>query len=92
MANFPPFSTRALCRRIRQGSLYLSGDLLKKYDEDALNRIGRELEKTQHGIREEPLASEDLEAVQGRGEEISRVRSAILILESYREKRGSRSN
>jgi len=79
-------SAYAMSRDIAEGYVLLNATLLKSYTESELMQLRQQLEKVQREIRADQPASDDVQAIQKRGRKISRISSALLILDTRRKR------
>jgi len=86
MANFLGGSAYAMSRDIAEGYVLLSAALLKSFSVPELMQLRQQLEKVQREIRADQPASDDVQAIQRRGRKISRISSALLVLDTMRKR------
>ena len=86
MANFLGGSAYAMSRDIAEGYVLLSAALLKSFSASELMQLRQQLEKVQREIRADQPASDDVQAIQRRGRKISRISSALLVLDTMRKR------
>lgn len=86
MGNFVGGSAYAMSKDIAEGYILLNAAILKKFTEVELTQLRHELEKVQKEIRGEQPPQNDLAAIQKRGRKISRISSALLILNTLRKR------
>jgi hypothetical protein len=86
MANFLGGSAYAMSRDIAEGYVLLSAALLKSFSASELMQLRQQLEKVQREIRADQPASDDVQAIQRRGRKISRISSALLVLDTLRKR------
>jgi hypothetical protein len=86
MANFLGGSAYAVSRDIAEGYVLLSAVLLKGFSPAELMQLRQQLEKVQREIRADQPASDDVQAIQKRGRKISRISSALLVLDTMRKR------
>ncbi|HEV8336061.1 MAG TPA: hypothetical protein VGR67_06595 [Candidatus Polarisedimenticolia bacterium] len=86
MANFMGGSAYAMSKDIAEGYVLLNANLLKKFTPVELAQLRQQLEKVQKEIRSEQPAQDDVQAIQKRGRKISRVSSALLVLDTLRKR------
>jgi len=86
MGSFMGGSAYAMSRDIAEGYVLLNATLLKSYTESELMQLRQQLEKVQREIRADQPASDDVQAIQKRGRKISRISSALLILDTRRKR------
>jgi len=79
-------SAYAMSRDIAEGYVLLNATLLKGFTESELMQLRQQLEKVQREIRADQPASDDIQAIQKRGRKISRISSALLILDTRRKR------
>jgi hypothetical protein len=86
MANFLGGSAYAMSRDIAEGYVLLNANLLKKFSNAELAQLRQELQKVQKEVRADQPPQNDVQAIQKRGRKISRISSALLILDTLRRK------
>ncbi len=86
MASFLGGSAYAMSRDIAEGYVLLNSTLLKGFSPADLAQLRQQLEKVQREIRADQPASDDVPAIQKRGRKISRISSALLILDTLRKR------
>ncbi len=86
MASFLGGSAYAMSRDIAEGYVLLNSSLLKGFTPSDLAQLRQQLEKVQREIRADQPASDDVQAIQKRGRKISRITSALLILDTLRKR------
>ncbi len=86
MGNFLGGSAYAMSKDIAEGYVLLNANLLKKFTDMELVQLRQQLEKVQKEIRAEQPPQNDVQAIQKRGRKISRISSALLILDMMRRK------
>jgi len=86
MGNFLGGSAYAMSRDIAEGYVLLNANLLKKFTLVELAQLRQQLERVQKEIRADQPPQNDVQAIQKRGRKISRISSAILILDTLRRK------
>jgi len=86
MGNFLGGSAYAMSRDIAEGYVLLNANLLKKFTLVELAQLRQQLEKVQKEVRADQPPQNDVQAIQKRGRKISRISSAILILDTLRRK------
>jgi len=86
MSNFMGGSAYAMSRDIAEGYVLLNSTLLKKFSNAELAKLRQELEKVQREIRADQPPLDDIQAIQKRGRKISRISSALLILDTLRRR------
>lgn len=86
MGSFIGGSAYAMSRDIAEGYVLLNAALLKKFSPAELAQLRQELEKVQKEVRGEQPAQNDVPAIQKRGRKISRITSALLILNTLRKR------
>ena len=86
MGSFMGGSAYAMSRDIAEGYVLLNATLLKSYTESELMQLRQQLEKVQREIRADQPATDDVQAIQKRGRKISRISSALLILDTRRKR------
>jgi hypothetical protein len=86
MANFMGGSAYAMSKDIAEGYVLLNANLLKKFTTAELAQLRQQLEKVQKEVRSEQPAQDDVQAIQKRGRKISRISSALLVLDTLRRR------
>jgi hypothetical protein len=86
MGNFMGGSAYAMSRDIADGFVLLNANLLKKFSAPELAQLRQHLEKVQKEVRAEQPALDDIQAIQKRGRKISRISSALLVLDTLRKR------
>jgi len=86
MGNFIGGSAYAMSRDIAEGYILLNAALLKKFSSAELAQLRRELERVRTEIRGEQTPTNDVQAIQKRARKISRISSALLILDTLRKR------
>ena len=85
MGNFMGGSAYAMSRDISEGYILLNATLLKKFSSTELGQLRHELEKVRKEVRSEQTPPNDVQAIQKRARKISRISSALLILDTHRK-------
>ena len=86
MGNFLGGSAYAMSRDIAEGYVLLNANLLKKFTAPELAQLRQQLEKVQKEVRAEQPQLDDIQAIQKRGRKISRISSALLVLDTLRKR------
>ena len=86
MGNFLGGSAYAMSKDIAEGYVLLNANLLKKFTAPELAQLRQQLEKVQKEIRADQPPQNDVQAIQKRGRKISRISSALLILDTMRRR------
>ena len=86
MGNFLGGSAYAMSRDIAEGFVLLNANLLKKFTAPELAQLRQQLEKVQKEVRAEQPSLDDIQAIQKRGRKISRISSALLVLDTLRKR------
>jgi len=86
MGNFLGGSAYAMSRDIAEGYVLLNANLLKKFTAPELAQLRQQLEKVQKEVRAEQPSLDDIQAIQKRGRKISRISSALLVLDTLRKR------
>jgi len=87
MGNFLGGSAYAMSRDIAEGYVLLSAPLLKGFTHSELAQLRQQLEKVQREIRADQPAADDIQAIQRRGRKISRISSALLVIDTLKMRR-----
>ena len=86
MGNFLGGSAYAMSKDIAEGYVLLNANLLKKFTVTELAQLRQQLDKVQKEVRAEQPPQDDVQAIQKRGRKISRISSALLILDTLRKR------
>ena len=86
MGNFLGGSAYAMSRDIAEGYVLLNANLLKKFTSPELAQLRQQLEKVQKEVRADQPSLDDVQAIQKRGRKISRISSALLILDTLKKR------
>jgi len=86
MGSFLGGSAYAMSKDIAEGFVLLNANLLKKFTAAELAQLRHHLEKVQKEVRAEQPPPDDIQAIQKRGRKISRISSALLVLEGLRRR------
>jgi hypothetical protein len=86
MGSFLGGSAYAMSRDIAEGYVLLSAALLKGFTPSELMQLRQQLEKVQREIRADQPATDDIQGIQRRGRKISRISSALLVLDTMRKR------
>ena len=86
MGNFLGGSAYAMSRDIAEGYVLLSAALLRSFTQTELSQLRQQLEKVQREIRADQPASDDIQAIQRRGRKISRISSALLVIDTLKKR------
>ena len=86
MGNFLGGSAYAMSKDIAEGYVLLNANLLKKFTEVELGQLRQQLVKVQKEVRAEQPPQNDVQAIQKRGRKISRISSAMLVLDTLRKR------
>ena len=86
MGNFLGGSAYAMSRDIAEGYVLLNANLLKKFTAPELAQLRQQLEKVQKEVRADQPQLDDIQAIQKRGRKISRISSALLVLDTLRKR------
>ncbi len=86
MGNFMGGSAYAMSRDIAEGLVLLNTSLLKKFSDAELAQLRHQLQRVQKDVRAEQPPLDDIQAIQKRGRKISRINSALLVLETLRKR------
>jgi hypothetical protein len=87
VGNFLGGSAYAMSKDIAEGYVLLNANLLKKFTPVELSQLRQQLEKVQKEVRAEQPSQNDIQAIQKRGRKISRISSALLVLDTLRSKK-----
>jgi hypothetical protein len=86
MASFIGGSAYAMSKDIAEGYILLTAAILKKFTAVELSQLRQQLEKVQREVRAEQPPLDDIQAIQKRGRKISRISSALLVLDTLRQR------
>jgi hypothetical protein len=86
MASFLGGSAYAMSKDIAEGYVLLSAVILKGFNAAELAQLRQQLEKVQREIRADQPPTDDVQAIQKRGRKISRISSALLVLDTLRKR------
>ena len=86
MGNFLGGSAYAMSKDIAEGFVLLNANLLKKFTVAELAQLRQQLEKVQKEVRADQPPLDDVQAIQKRGRKISRISSALLVLDTLRKR------
>jgi hypothetical protein len=86
MGNFLGGSAYAMSRDIAEGYVLINANLLKKFTTTEISQLRLQLEKVQKEVRAEQPAQTDIQAIQKRGRKISRISSALLVIDTLRKR------
>ncbi|PYQ15035.1 MAG: hypothetical protein DMH00_00140 [Acidobacteria bacterium] len=86
MGSFLGGSAYAMSRDIAEGYVLLSAAVLKSFTSAELSQLRQQLEKVQREIRADQPPIDDIQAIQRRGRKISRISSALLVLDMLRKR------
>jgi len=86
MGNFLGGSAYTMSKDIAEGFVLLNANLLKKFTLTELAQLRQQLEKVQKEIRAEQPPQNDVQAIQKRGRKMSRISSAMLVLDTLRKR------
>jgi hypothetical protein len=75
-----------MSKDIAEGFVLLSAALLKGFTAAELSQLRQQLEKVQREVRGDQPAVDDIPAIQRRGRKISRISSALLVLDTMRKR------
>jgi poly-gamma-glutamate capsule biosynthesis protein CapA/YwtB (metallophosphatase superfamily) len=87
MGNFIGGSAYAMSRDIAEGLILVNANTFKKFTPGELKQLSFELDKVQKEARAEQPAGDDTQAIQKRGRKLSRITTAMNIINSTMIKR-----
>ncbi|MEM7052813.1 MAG: hypothetical protein AAF604_24340 [Acidobacteriota bacterium] len=87
MGTFPGGSAYAMVREISEGYFLVTERSFLRLDRADLEKLRFELDRLMREIRGQQPAIDDLPAVQARNRRLQRLRTAQMILRTYRQKR-----
>jgi hypothetical protein len=82
MGSFMGGSAYAMARDIAEGLILINANSLKKFTPGELKQLQFELDKAQKESRAEQPAGDDTQAIQKRGRKLSRITSAMQMINS----------
>ena len=80
MGNFIGGSAYAMSRDIAEGLVLVNANVLKKFAPVELKQLTFELDRVQKEVRAEQPPGDDTQAIQKRGRKLSRITSAMQII------------
>lgn len=80
MANFIGGSAYAMSRDIAEGLILVNANTFKKFTVPEMKQLQFELDKVQKEARAEQPAGDDTQAIQKRGRKLSRITTAMQII------------
>ncbi|MBI4169498.1 MAG: hypothetical protein HY510_06120 [Acidobacteria bacterium] len=80
MGNFIGGSAYGMSRDIAEGLILVNPNTFKKFSPAEIKQLQFELEKVQKEIRAEQPAQDDTQAIQKRGRKLSRITTALSVL------------
>ena len=80
MGNFIGGSAYSMSRDIAEGLILVNANTLKKFTTGELKQLSFELDKVQKEARSEQPSGEDTQAIQKRGRKLSRITTALQII------------
>lgn len=86
MGSFMGGSAYAMSRDIAEGYILLSAAILKGFNASELAQLRQQLEKVQREVRADQPPLDDIQAIQRRGRKISRISSALLVIDTLRKR------
>lgn len=87
MSNFMGGSAYAMSRDIAEGMILVNANTFKKFTPAELKQLSFELDKVQKEARAEQPPPEDTQAIQKRGRKLSRITTAMNIIQQSLVKR-----
>ncbi len=87
MGNFIGGSAFAMSRDIAEGLILVNANSFKKFTQGELKQLLFELDRVQKEARSEQVPQEDTQAIQKRGRKLSRITTAINIINSVSVRR-----
>jgi len=82
MGNFIGGSAYAMSRDVAEGLILLNANSLKKFTPVELKQLQFELDKVQKEARADQPALDDTQAIQRRGRKLSRITTAMQIIQT----------
>lgn len=82
MGNFIGGSAYAMSRDVAEGLILLNANSLKKFTPAELKQLQFELDKVQKEARADQPALDDTQAIQRRGRKLSRITTALQIIQT----------
>jgi len=80
MGNFIGGSAYSMSRDIAEGLILVNANTFKKFTPGELKQLTFELDKVQKEARSEQPSGEDTQAIQKRGRKLSRITTALQII------------
>ena len=80
MGNFIGGSAYGMSRDIAEGLILVNQNTFKKFSTSEMKQLQFELEKVQKEIRSDQPSQDDTQAIQKRGRKLSRITTALSIL------------
>jgi hypothetical protein len=80
MGNFIGGSAYSMSRDIAEGLILVNTNTFKKFTTGELKQLSFELDKVQKEARSEQPSGEDTQAIQKRGRKLSRITTALQII------------
>ena len=80
MGNFIGGSAYSMSRDIAEGLILVNANTFKKFTTGELKQLSFELDKVQKEARSEQPSGEDTQAIQKRGRKLSRITTALQII------------
>ena len=87
MGNFIGGSAYAMSRDIAEGLILVNANTFKKFSPAELKQLSFELDRVQKEARTEQPAGDDTQAIQKRGRKLSRITTAMNIINAVMIKR-----
>lgn len=83
MGRFLGGSAYAMSREISEGYILISPNSLKKYSDQEIRELQRELEKIQREARAEQPSLDDLNAIKKKNRKIQRISTALMTIRNF---------
>ena len=86
MAGFMGGSAYNMAREIAEGYIQVSDRTYRNMSVAEMQKLAHELDRHQRELRGEPSATDDTAQLQGRQRKLLRLRTALMVLNSYRQR------
>ena len=86
MSGFMGGSAYNMAREIAEGYIQVSDRTYRNMSVSELQKLAHELDRFQRELRGEPSANDDTAQLQGRQRKLLRLRTALMILNAYKQR------
>jgi len=86
MSGFMGGSAYNMAREIAEGYIQVSDRTYRNMSIPELQKLGHELDRYQRELRGEPSANDETAQLQARQRKLLRLRTALVVLNSYRQR------